>query len=202
MLCPNCKTKMHAVETESHYGANLFLDQCPACGGLWFDKRELYRVREGKATEIRAKVDPLDINKLEELVPLEKKLLCPHDGRQLKLFTDPVFPESIEIERCPECGGFWFNRGEFVDFQKWRRDHKKANKSKKHTLDPELKEKINKLLLTQGDKNGYDSIGNLGRFLNQPVCGSSLKKLHGTKEEETPFMYINIIMALLRLFLR
>ena len=98
MLCPNCKTKMHAVETESHYGANLFLDQCPTCGGLWFDRRELYRVREGKAVDIRAKVDPLNINKLEELVPLEKKLLCPRDGTQLELFTDSLFLMSKVIQ--------------------------------------------------------------------------------------------------------
>ena len=193
---------MHAVETKSHYGADLFLDQCPTCGGLWFDRRELYRVREGKAADIRAKVDPLDISKLEELVPLEKKLLCPRDGTQLELFTDSLFPKSIEIERCPECGGFWFNHGEFVDFQKWRSEHKKIHMSGENTLSPELKEKINKLLLAHNDENEYDSIGNLGKFLSQPVHEGSLKKLHGVKEEETSFMYINIIMALLRLFLR
>lgn len=193
---------MHAVETESHYGANLFLDQCPACGGLWFDRRELYRVVDGKAVDIRAKVDPLDISKLEELVPLEKKLLCPRDGARLKLFTDSLFPESIEIERCSECGGFWFNHGEFVDFQKWRSEHKKAHMSGENTLSPELKERINNLLLAHGDKSEYDSMGNLGRFLSQPVHGSSFKGLRDTSEKQTSYKYVNIIITLLRLFLR
>ena len=193
---------MHAVETKSHYGADLFLDQCPTCGGLWFDRRELYRVREGKAADIRAKVDPLDISKLEELVPLEKKLLCPRDGTQLELFTDSLFPKSIEIERCSECGGFWFNHGEFVGFQKWRSEHKKAHMSGENTLGPELKERINKLLLAYSNKGEYDSIGNLGRFLSQPVRGGSFKGLHDTSEKQTSYKYASIIMALLRLFLR
>ena len=207
MLCPNCKTKMHPVKTESHYGANIFLDQCPSCGGVWFDKRELYRVKDGEAVDIRESVDPLDVDKLGELVSIEKELVCPNDGVSLQLFVDPLFPKTIEIERCPECGGFWFNHGEFSGFQDWRREHKTKHNSGKHELDPELKEKLNKLFLAHSNKDTYDGIGNLGRFLNQPAGQYKLGgRSNISSNDQTQYKYAKvietIITTLLRLLLR
>ena len=74
--------------------------------------------------------------------------------------------------------------------------------SGENTLSPELKERINNLLLAHGDKSEYDSMGNLGRFLSQPVHGSSFKGLRDTSEKQTSYKYVNIIITLLRLFLR
>jgi Zn-finger nucleic acid-binding protein len=48
MLCPNENIEMRQVKVESHYGQPVILDQCPECGGIWFDKMELYQVKQGE----------------------------------------------------------------------------------------------------------------------------------------------------------
>ena len=203
ILCPNCRTKMHTVETESHYGANIFLDQCPACGGLWFDRRELYRIKDGEAANIHTNVDPLDIDKLGELVPIERNLICPNDKAPLQLFGDPLFPKTIEIERCPECGGFWFNHGEFSDFQKWRSKHKKDIESGKNELDTETKERVNKLIAMHGDKGMYNSIGNLGEFLSQPAGQYELgRRRNSSGNDQTQYEYAEVIETVIITLLR
>ena len=49
MKCPNENAEMQQVKVESHYGQTVILDQCPKCGGIWFDSLELYSVKQGQA---------------------------------------------------------------------------------------------------------------------------------------------------------
>lgn len=165
MNCPNCYTIMKVVKTKSHYGIPIQLDQCPKCGGLWFEKDELFRTGHEAS-----KIDTLDKNKLEISKPLKKTpLFCPSDGRRLKIFQDRNFPKEIQVESCIHCGSFWLNKGEFIQFQKRRSEQKKEQ-----VKDDKLDQQIDKLLNLHSKKGEYSTLGRLGEFLSTPIDRQTL----------------------------
>jgi Zn-finger nucleic acid-binding protein len=107
--CPGCRNGLKGVYAEAHYGRYLLLDQCQACGGIWFDCWELYYLKEEEANSL----DPVDREKLLTLSSFKKGPgLCPKCQVDLQPFRDSNLPEDARIERCPGCNGLWLNRGE------------------------------------------------------------------------------------------
>jgi len=106
MICPSENAEMREVKVESHYGQTELLDQCPVCGGIWFDYLELYAAKQGQGEKIELlNDDALRTNSLIE----KSGLLCPRDAARLVHFDDPSFLKNIIIARCPVCSGFWLN---------------------------------------------------------------------------------------------
>jgi Zn-finger nucleic acid-binding protein len=100
-------------------GRAIVLDQCPSCGGIWFDQWELYQTNDSEVENL----DPVDTKALRATVPLsEKTPLCPKCNGTLFKFTDPLLPSDAHILRCPSCKGLWLNRGEFRKFKKLRKE--------------------------------------------------------------------------------
>jgi len=113
------------------------------------------------------KIDELDIKKLAESSPINKKLFCPQCHGELQHFRDENFPEQIKIVFCPKCMAFWLNRGELAEFKEWQEaklDQTRSNAA----ADRELNERINSIL-SKADEGTYEGLGELGNFLNQPV---------------------------------
>lgn len=110
---------MSRVYAEANYGRVILLDQCARCGGVWFDRWELYFVREGSLKSLEA----VDVEALLAPAPGGRDALeCPRCGRGMALFNDPVLPRDASIMRCPGCMGLWLNR---VDIGRYAR-HKEA----------------------------------------------------------------------------
>ncbi|MBU4375554.1 zf-TFIIB domain-containing protein [Patescibacteria group bacterium] len=153
MKCPECQIKMSEVKTSSHYGIPMVLDQCPECGGLWFDESELYRTKHGVAQRIEKR---LDAGKLRKFALMENRMMhCPRDNMALKKFSDSHGFKDIQIDICPECGGLWFNYGDFTKFQDARtkkmqafqeRKAEKLSKEQEKVLDKEFDKKVVNLL--------------------------------------------------------
>jgi len=115
--CPECQIPMSTVELATHYGADLIIDQCEKCGGVWFDTIELFSARKGSAKELK------EVNLAvlyDNIVLTQKVLTCPIDGKQLTPFSDRRYPDSLLVEQCVLCGGMWLNRGEFQIFESHR----------------------------------------------------------------------------------
>ena len=90
MQCPNDNSEMHEVATESHYGQNITLEQCTLCGGIWFDKLELHKIKQGEVE----KIELVNYNKLQTSSKMKKeKLFCPKDKSELFIFKDQFFPK-------------------------------------------------------------------------------------------------------------
>lgn len=203
MNCPHCDKPMKALTTHSKYGAHIEIDQCGDCGGLWFDDLEYYPVKEGLAEAF----DKIDKEKLVRPDPVKKAgLYCPRDNTILKAFSDPYWPNEIRVEHCPQCSGFWFNRGEFSAFQKERQKRQVALKSAGNL---QLSAEVRGLLNAEGTGNKYDSVGRLGRFLSQDMkyAGSMPMIDHGLSEElgedAKKFMnFFTILMYIVRLLLK
>ena len=105
------------------------LDECPACGGIWFDSGEFHALKDRlkpdlnwmdlKVPEKGREVFPetcfdwlvMDYIDLPNSKSSQHKLLCPR-------CAVPILPlsyqdASVQIDFCNKCEGIWLDRGEF-----------------------------------------------------------------------------------------
>jgi len=112
-ICPGCGGLLKEVFAAATYGRVLMLDQCMRCGGVWFDRWELYFLSPGEA----GRLDSLDLKALTALNPsLKGSGKCPVCEAALKAFKDPALDADTSIKRCTQCSGLWLNRGELTKY--------------------------------------------------------------------------------------
>ena len=201
MICPNENIEMQQIKVESNYGQTVILDQCPKCGGIWFDRLELYSVKQGQAEKIELlNVDTLRTSSLME----DSELTCPRDSVKLVHFSDPFFPKDIIIARCPVCNGFWLNRGEFVKYQNYRQSLKKPREITAE--DEKLEQDIERILAEHKTRDATDTLGKLGEFLSTPMDSMTWRPVEPdqlSENEKTSINSItNALMAIFGLFIR
>lgn len=164
MNCPNCQTQFRTVQAKSRYGANIKIEQCLNCGGIWCNSMDMASVSPEEAQRI----DKLDIGKLASLSSIKKDLHCPQCNNILENFNDPNFPQQIKVSFCAKCMGFWLNRGELAEYKKWQETKRAPQNDISDQKDKELSDQIN-TTLAGAEENNYEALGALGSFLNQPV---------------------------------
>lgn len=112
MQCPVCKT---ATLKNSRLESNLATLNCPDCGGHWIKSYQYWRWRDAQGRDL-PELPPTPL--LEEATsgasmdaPSSPRF-CPDCGRFMRRY--PVGHDTgIELERCENCGGMWF------DAQEW-----------------------------------------------------------------------------------
>lgn len=160
MLCSNCGVDFKEVKTNSlDTGFVIKLDQCPKCGGIWFDKYELFQIPLKDAKE----VDKLNKSLLRRSLYLKSKLYCPRDSSKLLQYKDYNIPSDLQIDRCKKCGGIWLNMGELSEF-------KEKNKKKKNNKPNKEVEKLIESYLGKSSKSSV--LADVGDFLMTPVNAS------------------------------
>ncbi len=130
-------------------GLSLVVNQCPSCGGIWFDCDALYEIPLLEA-------EKLDKNLISQTVRISKNLKCPRDGSFLERFIDPNISKDVYIQRCDLCGGIWLNRGELKEYKE---DIQKR----------ELEKKKYPVALSEEKMSSNNTIGRIGEFLTTPV---------------------------------
>lgn len=204
--CPTCAQAMHTVRAVSTYGAQVVLEQCDRCGGLWCDDLEAYRVKIGEAENI----EKVDAGKLRRsTVFAERGLRCPKDKEILIQFRDLNFPKELDIESCPTCGGFWFNRGEFAEFQEERKKKIEAQepvRSEVPAEDKEFGEKIGMMLAAGSNGDASDTMASVARFLSTPIDPLTRRPIglpseNGRRAQGTIDAASGILQIILRLML-
>lgn len=124
MNCPNCQTIMNQVKVSSvNLGFFVLFEQCPECGGLWFNRYEMVQVPFQEAL----KVDAVDEKALQKPVIIRENLLCPIDKLPLLQLKDINIPQNTSISRCRKCEGVWMNRGELALYKKHVQQRQKEN---------------------------------------------------------------------------
>jgi Zn-finger nucleic acid-binding protein len=113
--CPDCHVDLSEVSARARTGYLLALDQCGHCGGVWFDRWELFPL----ADEEVGRLEAVDTEKLraavDESVGPGK---CPQCAIHLRRFRDPVLPPDARVERCAVCEGMWLRRGQLSKVRK------------------------------------------------------------------------------------
>ncbi len=97
--CPRCrKIDLQRRRVE---GAEIEVDMCPGCGGIWFDAGEL----ENLLDELAADFSTLPLGRAQHSV------LCPVCRGPL---TNGKYPGTfVVVDYCNDCRGIWLDAGEF-----------------------------------------------------------------------------------------
>jgi Zn-finger nucleic acid-binding protein len=108
MDCPVCKSAMITLEL-----ADVEIDHCVHCGGIWLDSGELELLVE----------DPVRAQSLlasfpEDPAAAESARPCPIcDAKMAKIVVAPSRPPLL-IDKCRRSHGLWFDRDELQNVLK------------------------------------------------------------------------------------
>jgi len=152
--CPNADGKLLPVQASSRFGSPVMLDQCETCGGVWFDKFELFQVDETEARNL----DKVDREKLRYPQGSSEKPACPRCGAVLEAFSDPNIPANIQMLMCGSCEGFWINHGDISGYA----DYREAGHSRS---DPKLAADYEAMLQSHSNKEYLQGMQNFGNAL-------------------------------------
>ena len=172
--CPNADGSLRPVNAHDRQGVAVALDQCDVCGGVWFDRFELFRVDKAEAGGL----DKLDKNRLRYPLGAHEKPLCPRCGRPLQAFHDANIPGNIQLLFCGGCEGFWVNHGALAGYAHYREaGHKRPDPARAADYE-KLAGQYEKMLKTQSDKGYWQGIADFGKALGDPrdpITGLSLE---------------------------
>jgi len=107
MNCPKCNADMELVKI-----ADIEIDRCTGCGGLWFDMLEHEHLKGIAGSE---RIDSGDAARGRQQDQV-RKVNCP---RYKTGMIGMVFPGQTHIhyEMCSVCHGVYLDAGEFADFK-------------------------------------------------------------------------------------
>lgn len=106
LQCPKCLAEMDVVEYNG-----VEVDRCSKCYGLFFDSLEREKLKALKGAESLDIGDDFVGARFNEILDVP----CP----RCKVRMQDVLQEEpfvIKFEACPQCGGAFFDAGEFRDY--------------------------------------------------------------------------------------
>lgn len=104
--CPKCRAAMEIIRAEE-----IEVDRCTQCHGLWFDGRELEKLKKRPGIEAIDDGDAGVGKKFNEI----DRIACPRCTTTMVRMVAPDQPH-IWFELCSVCGGSYFDAGEFRDY--------------------------------------------------------------------------------------
>ena len=105
MRCPNCGSELRASSREG-----VAVDECPQCGGTWFDRGELSRAKESADEDLRW-LDYDIFAEEEESKGVLSERLCPRCGSAM--YSRTYMESSVVVDACPSRHGVFLDQGEF-----------------------------------------------------------------------------------------
>lgn len=106
MKCSTCD-----VDLEVNLAGPVQCDECPKCGGTWFEEDELRLAKDAFDVDLNwmdfelwTEWDSLDLK--------PKDLACPKCGEGL---VSVLYGNTdVEVDCCPSCRGLWLESGNFA----------------------------------------------------------------------------------------
>jgi len=130
MDCPRCKLSLSSTEPyrgadNQHrsgealrtirHAANVEIDECPGCGGVFLDAGELKKIQSAARSTQSNALPPTQIQRVyargrerAEQVPDAPTLTCPSCGGEMAS-RDWGFGTEVTIDTCLECFGVWLD---------------------------------------------------------------------------------------------
>jgi Zn-finger nucleic acid-binding protein len=125
MSCPVC-LGVQLTKLSPSANVDLTLDYCGRCGGIWFDKGEVERLRQCRPhalyTRVQLRPDVYHMKcpecgaSVERNAPRcpachrENTLQCPRCERRMRV----VFRDELRLDLCQRCRGLWFDNVELA----------------------------------------------------------------------------------------
>lgn len=107
MQCPKCQASLEAVVY-----ADIEVDRCTNCKGIWFDSMEAQTLKKIAGSESIDTGDPKTGSEFNE----QGNINCPKCKTRMTKMVE-LNQSHIWYEKCPVCYGVWFDAGEFKDFK-------------------------------------------------------------------------------------
>jgi uncharacterized protein len=107
MDCPKCGHPMEQVVY-----AEIEVDRCTLCKGLWFDLLEHEQLKAVPGAEQIDTGDP----EVGSIFNRDDRISCPRCNALMIRMVDAQQPH-IRYESCGVCHGVFFDAGEFRDFK-------------------------------------------------------------------------------------
>ncbi len=103
------------VLTSARYEADIQVDECAKCRGIWLDAGELQRIESTKERDYSEELKgiPDHVARAYEMARQrsEKERTCPSCGKALER-REYGYCSRITVDSCPGCSGIWLDRGE------------------------------------------------------------------------------------------
>jgi len=107
LQCPKCDGILEAVVY-----ADVQVERCTNCKGIWFDSQEAQTLKKIKGSESIDIGDTETGQKFDEVAHIN----CPKCHTLMTKMVD-LKQSHIWYEKCPVCYGIWFDAGEFRDYK-------------------------------------------------------------------------------------
>jgi len=106
MRCPKCQGSM----TTKHFGAQITLERCEHCFGIWFTAENLGDLDKLPMIDVLDEGDP----KVGAVFNRITNINCPTCGTLMTNNSVPKQPH-ISVETCATCTGVFLDAGELHD---------------------------------------------------------------------------------------
>ncbi len=111
------------------YEANIEVEKCPDCGGMWLDYQELEQIQgtleHDYTDELQQLPDLVGNAYAMALARSRPELQCPRCDRTMER-REHGGCSQVLIDVCPQCRGIWLDKGELqaleIFFEKARAD--------------------------------------------------------------------------------
>lgn len=175
LKCPNGDGDLKPVRAPARLGMELLLDQCGSCGGIWFDRFELFQLNESQA----ASIDRMDDSTFRFPAGTAEEPPCPRCGRALFTFKDPNIPANIQMFICGDCEGIWLNHGLLAEYASFRMERGHQPPDPKKAAEYEAM-----LAAHQGNMDFWRGMESYGRALSARVDPLTMLPLDGTPAQK------------------
>jgi len=108
LCCPRCSTPLNRLRI-----GGVDTDVCEGCGGLWLDRLELARFEDPQSAFGDALLAHLS-QFPTALIDRSVRLRCPRHPAVVMLRRAFSRSVPVQIDECPECGGFWLDTDELA----------------------------------------------------------------------------------------
>jgi Zn-finger nucleic acid-binding protein len=107
MKCPRDGTELSKVHV-----ADIELDKCHQCDGIWYDPKEMERLSKARLPGTEDMLEEKYGDPPPKQGEVEGYMRCPRckDGRLQGHFY--TYTKPVRIDRCDQCFGVWLDKGE------------------------------------------------------------------------------------------
>lgn len=108
MLCPKCQDEDDQMQEETF--AEVQIQRCPICKGLFLDRGELTELIEKRKG---GKVDSLFFSPISDTMDA-LPATCPKCGDDMPIV---LLPGDVRANQCPRCAALFCDQGEVASLQ-------------------------------------------------------------------------------------
>lgn len=122
MKCPRDNTELFP----QIYEADIEVDTCPSCHGIYLDKGELEQIQATVDRDYSQELKHLpEFVRLPDIVGQSfemarqkeaEEIDCPHCQNKMEI-KEHAYCSQVIIDVCPKCSGVWLDKGELKNLE-------------------------------------------------------------------------------------